>query len=316
MSELKQGNPIVNFNVTNQKEVNAASGLLPRVKGSTNREVNNQMGNKIRELRKEHKLTQTGLSKQLGVTSTYITLIEQGKRNGADEFLFKVEKFFKLKPKTLLKLRDVENSESIQEQEQESEQKPITDHPPDTIQLLVDTLLSCGEDYVDQKVPLWLKELQDDLFNRLTPYNLEQVKKYVIDVKTSWIDAIKANEVFKEDSDNIQGYIIEDEKKHFFSLQLDSCALTLSLLHEDSQNGQYFENLLGTCSIRYSNPQQLPFLNKDEKTTNYLWFSPHVSISDIYSYLKKFDIDINHMEINEARLNWYFHELNIEIGEA
>lgn len=310
MSELKQVNPIVNFKVTNQKEVNAASGLLPRVKGSTNREVNNQMGNKIRELRKEHKLTQTGLSKQLGVTSTYITLIEQGKRNGADEFLFKVEKFFKLKPKTLLKLRDVENSESIQEQE--SEQKPITDTPPDTIQLLVDALLSCGEEYVNQKVPHWLQELQNDLFNRLTPYDLEQVKSYVIDVKRRWIEESQTSDVTQNDSTITQGYILKDEEKHFFSIQLDSHALTLSLLHTDCQQVQHFESLLGTFSIRYSKPQQLPFLNKFEKITNYLWFSPHVSTLEMYSYLKNLKINVNNIEINETRLNWYTNEINSE----
>lgn len=312
MSEIKQVNPIINFKVTNQKEVNAASGLLSSVKGSTNREVNNQMSNKIRELRKEHKLTQTGLSKQLGVTSTYITLIEQGKRNGADEFLLKVEKFFKLKPKTLLKLRNVENSKSIQEQE--SEQKPITDNPPDTIQLLVDALLSCGEDYVNQKVPHWLKELQDDLFNRLTPYELEEVKEHGVTVKRRWIKEVKTSILTQEDSTLTQGYILKDEEKHFFSLQLDSHSLTLSLLHDDSQHAQYFEGLLGTCISRYSKQQQLPFLNKDKKLTNYVWFSPHVSISEMYVYLNK--LDINKMEINETRLSWYFDALNSGNGEA
>ena len=81
--------------------------------------------------------------------------------------MLKFEELFKLKPKTLLKLRDSENTnlqlvEVETEVEGNVELKPITNHSvkkspskpsQDSIYLLVNALLSCDEDYVNQKIP-------------------------------------------------------------------------------------------------------------------------------------------------------------------
>lgn len=306
MSEIKKVDPITNFKVSKPKVTNEKKGLLPVGEKSAKHEKNYvHMGNKIKELRKEQNLTQTNLSLKLGVTPTYIALIEQGRRGGADEFLLKLEVFLKLKPKTLLNLRDIQNAEKYQEVEDNSK----TNHSPDYIQLLVNALLSCGEDYVKQKVPNWLKELQDDLFNRLTPYELDEVKKHIIAVTRNWVKETKSTETFDDNSTLIQGYITQDEHKHFFSLQLNSFALTLTLLDKDRQKAQYFEDWLGTCSISYSMQKQLPYFEKEEEISYYLWFNPQVSITDMYRYLKGLPININKMNIKEPRLNWYIHEL-------
>lgn len=237
--------------------------------------------------------------------------------------MLKIEKFFKLKPKTLLNLRDSTTKENLQKVEVETEVEakveliPTINHIPehssnssnDPIQLLVNALLSCGEDYVKQKVPNWLKELQDDLFNRLTPYELDEVKKHVIAVTRNWVKETKSTETFNDNSHIIKGYITQDDHKHFFSLQLNSYTLTLNLLDKDRQKAQYFEDWLGTCSISYSTLQQLPYFEKEEEVSYYLWFNPQVSITDMYRYLKDLPIDINKMKIKEPRLNWYIHEL-------
>lgn len=306
MSEIKNVDSILKIKVSKPKVRNVKKGLLPVEERSAKQEKTYvQMGNKIKELRKEHNLTQTNLSRKLGVTPTYIALIEQGRRGGADEFLLKVEEIFKLKPKTLLNLRDIQKSDN----DQEVEHKSKTNQSPDYIQLLVNALLSCDEDYVKQKVPNWLKELQNDLFNRLTPYELDVVKKHVITVTRNWVKETKSSETFEDDSHIIQGYITQDEHKHFFSLQLNSFALTLNLLDKDQQKVQYFEDWLGTYSISYSTLQQLPYFEKGEEVSNYLWFNPQVSITDMYRYLNDLPININKMKINEPRLNWYINEL-------
>lgn len=309
MSEIKKVSPIMKFKFSNQKNSNESAGLLLGGESSSKPEkVYIEMGNKIKQLRTKHNLTQTDLADQLGVSPAYIGLIEQGKRGGADEFLFKMEEFFKLENKTLLKLRDIQITDGFQD----LERKAIANQYPDFIEVLVDALLSCGEDYAKQKVPNWLKELQDDYYNRLTPYELKEVKKQVIAVKRSWVEGQKGSESSEEDSHLVQGYIMQDEQKHFFSLQLNGYALTLNLLHKDRQQAQYFEGWLGTCSISYSTPQQLPYWEKEEKVSCYLWFNPHVSITDMYRYLKDLDINVHNMDINEHRLNWYIHELTIE----
>lgn len=321
MSQVKKGNKIQEFKVTKPTVSSSKEGLLPvREKSAKHEKIYVQMGNKIKELRKEQNLTQTNLSLKLGVSSTYIALIEQGRRGGADEFLLKIEELFKLKPKTLLKLRDSENTVNLQQVEVETEVeanvelKPITNHSveqspskpsEDSINLLVNALLSCDEDYVNQKIPKWLKEIQNDLFNQLTPYNLEELKKFVTDVIRNWVNETADSNTFEDGTCQIQGCITQDEQKYFFSLQLNEFTLTLNLLHKERQKVQYFEEWLGTCSINYSMQQTLPYAKTEEEILHYLWFNPQVSIADMFKYLKGLPINLDKVQIKEPRLNWY-----------
>ncbi|ATP38999.1 hypothetical protein CSE16_02605 [Solibacillus sp. R5-41] len=198
MNEMKKVEPILNFKTSKPKDKKKENALMSAGKKSTQEEkLYGPMGNKIKELRTEQELTRSDLSLKLGVSSTYIALIEQGRRGGADELLLKIEELFKLKPKTLLKLRDSGNKGNLQKVEVETkveekvELKPVTNHSPeqssnsshDPIQFLVNSLLSCDEDYVNKKIPQWLKEIQDDLIGQLTPYKFEELKQHVIAVK-------------------------------------------------------------------------------------------------------------------------------------
>ncbi len=323
---MKKVEPILNFKTSKPKDKKNENALLAAENKITQGKKSYvPMGIKIKELRTEHEITRSNLSLKLGVSSTYIALIEQGRRGGSDELLLKIEELFKLKPKTLLKLRDSgnkENTEHMEKVEVETEVKakvelqPVTNHSPeqssnsshDPIQLLVNTLLSCDEDYVNQKVPQWLKEIQVVLFDQLTPYKLGDIKQHVIAVTRNWVNEAENGNTFEDGSYQIQGCITQDEQKHFFSLQLNEFALTLNVLHKDRQKVQYFEEWLGTSSINYSMQQTLPYAKTEEKISHYLWFNPQVSIADMYRYLKNLPINIEKMQIKEPRLNWYIQE--------
>lgn len=325
MNEIKKIDPIPNIKVSKRKASNGKKGLIPVGAPSSKYEkLYVQMGNKIKELRKEQKLTQSDLSLKLGVSSTYITLIEQGRRGGADDFLLRIEELFKVKPKTLIKLRDSSNKENLQQVELDTdveakvevELKPITNQSvkqssipsQDSIKLLANALLSCDEDYVNQKISQWLKEIQNDLFNRLTPYSLEELKKFVTAVTRNWVNEAQDSNTFEDGTCQILGCITQDEQKYFFSLQLNEFALTLNLLNRDRQNVQNFEEWLGTCSINYSMQQTLPYAKAEEEISHYLWFNPQVSIADMFRYLKNLPVPIDRMQIEDPRLNWYIQE--------
>ncbi|AMO84324.1 putative transcriptional regulator [Solibacillus isronensis B3W22] len=323
MSRVKKGNKIQEFKVTKPTVSSSKKGLKPVGEKSTKQEkLYIQMGNKIKELRKEQKLTQSELSLKLGISSTYIALIEQGHKGGADNLLLRIEELFKLKPNTLLKLRDSGNKENFQQVVVETgvgakiEPKPITNYSTEhsskpsqeSITLLMNALLSCDEDYVNQKVPVWLKELQNDLFNRLTPYELDEVKKHVVAVTRNWINEAENSNTFEDSTCQIQGCIMQDEQKCFFSLQLNEFTLTLNLHHKDQQKVQYFEEWLGTCSINYSIQETLPYAKTEEEISHYLWFNPQVSIADMFKYLKNLPINLDKVQITEPRLNWYIQE--------
>lgn len=323
MSQIKKGNTILDFKVSKPTVAGSKEGLKPVGEKSTKQEkLYIQMGNKIKELRKEQKLTQSELSLKLGISSTYIALIEQGHKGGADNLLLRIEELFKLKPNTLLKLRDSGNKESMQQVELDTdagakvELKPITDHSTeqsskpsnDPIQLLVNALLSCDENYVNKKIPLWLKEIQTELFNQLTPYKLEDIKKHVFAVTRNWVNEAEGSNTFEDGTCQIQGCITQDEQKYFFSLQLNEYTLSLKLHHKDQQKVQYFEEWLGTCSINYSMQQTLPYAKTEDEISHYLWFNPQVSTADMFRYLKNLPVHIDRMQIEDPRLNWYVQE--------
>lgn len=309
MKEIQKVSPIKSFSFSKQKS-KKSTDFLPGGEGTTKSEKPYiQMGNKIKELRMKHNLTQSDLANQLQKSSTYIGLIEQGKRGGSDEFLVKVEEFFNLEHKVLIKLRDQQSSDVFQGLEHK--QSIIFQHP-DYIQGLLETLLSFDEDYARKKVVDFMKELQEDYFNRLTPYELKEIKKEVIVIKRSWVQGTSKDEDSEDVNRAIKGCIIHDHHKHFFSLELTPSALQLNLLHNDRQQAQYFESWLGTCSVSYTNSLQLPYLEGEEKVTCYLWFNPQTSITDMYGYLNSQSININTMEINEPRLNWLIQEMTVE----
>lgn len=324
MSQIKKGNTILDFKVSKPTVVGSKEGLKTVGEKSTKPEkLYVQMGNKIKELRKEQGLTQRDLSLKLGLSLTYIALIEQGHRGGADNLLLRIEELFKLKPNTLIKLRNSGNQENLQQVEDDIENevkidlKPLTNHSTqqsskpsqESIKLLMNALLSCDEDYVNQKIPQWLKEIQHDLFNQLTSYNLEELKKLITAVTRNWINEPEDRNTFEDGTCHIQGCLTQDGQKYFFSLQLNEFALTLNLLHKDPQKVQYFEEWLGMCSVNYSMQQTLPYAKTEEEISHYLWFNPQVSIADMFRYLKNLPINIDKVQIKEPRLKWYIQEV-------
>ncbi|WP_339175172.1 helix-turn-helix transcriptional regulator [Solibacillus sp. FSL R5-0691] len=320
MNQIKKGNTIVDFKVSKPIVADSKEGLLTDGEKSTKHEkLYVQLGSKIKELRTEQGLTRKELSLKLGVSLTYIALIEQGHKGGADNLLHRIEELFKLKSNTLIKLRDSGTKENLQPVEVETdaeaitEPQPITNHSTElsskpseeSITLLMNALLSCDKDYVDKKIPLWLKEIQTDLFNQLSPYTLEDLKKLITAVTRNWINETEVKNSFEDGTCHIQGCITHDEQKYFFSLQLNEFALTLNLLQKDQHQAQYFEEWLGVCSISYSMQQILPYTKTKEVISHYLWFNPQVSIIDMFGYLKDLPINLDRMHITEPRLNWY-----------
>ena len=272
--------------------------------------INVQLGNKIKTLRNEREMSQKALSKELGVSGPYIAQIELGQKGGSYEFIMKVEKFFQLQTNTLLNLRANKSVDPIEEPEVKAAPVDLPVSLPNPIQHFVNTLLSYEEEYVLKKIPNWLKELEEGLFNQLKAYELAEIKDQVMGITRTWIEESKNTGAFEEDSPTIQGYIDEDAHKHFFSLQLNHHVLTLNCVNEDKQIVQHFEKWLGTCSISYSLSQQLPYFGEEKEVSYFLWFNPLVSITEMYSYLKKLPNNMNNMEMNEPRLNWYINELN------
>ena len=59
------------------------------------------LGNRIRQLRKNLKLTQSGLADKAGLSTNFIALLEKGKRSASVDTLFRISKVLKVELKEL-----------------------------------------------------------------------------------------------------------------------------------------------------------------------------------------------------------------------
>ena len=59
------------------------------------------LGNRIRQLRKNLKLTQAGLADRAGLSTNFIALLEKGKRSASVDTLFRISKVLKVDLKEL-----------------------------------------------------------------------------------------------------------------------------------------------------------------------------------------------------------------------
>jgi len=59
------------------------------------------LGNRIRQLRKNLKLTQSGLADKAGLSTNFIALLEKGKRSASVDTLFRISRVLKVELKEL-----------------------------------------------------------------------------------------------------------------------------------------------------------------------------------------------------------------------
>jgi transcriptional regulator with XRE-family HTH domain len=59
------------------------------------------LGNRIRQLRKNLKLTQSGLAEKSGLSTNFIALLEKGKRSASVDTLYRISKVLKIELKEL-----------------------------------------------------------------------------------------------------------------------------------------------------------------------------------------------------------------------
>ncbi|OIK08808.1 helix-turn-helix transcriptional regulator [Bacillus sp. MUM 13] len=267
------------------------------------------LGNKIKELRTKNNLKHKEVASFVGISDGYSRMIENGTKMPIKEKLEKFEEFYKLEPDTLTQLRDLQQKEPFQEIETA---KSIYDFP-DYIQSIVTALSSIDdEEFCRQKAMDFLKELHEDYFTRLTPYEWKEVKKQVLLVKRAWNTGIDKTNI---ENANFQGYVIQDEHKIFFFVEVDEHALSLNLLYNERHNAKLFESWLGVSSVQFITSMQLPFLKEEQKITRWLWFHPTVSIVNMYKYLQENGVNIQNVDINEPRLSWYIKEMTFDQGD-
>lgn len=276
-----------------------------------------ELGNKIKELRVEKEMTREELAKEINCNPTYIGSLERGERGGSEEFLLALENFFRLEPKTLTSLRGGKSySRENAQKPSVIETVPMNEKPaiipttsdilvPDFAMSLLNRLTSCDEEYAIQMVNKFCKELDDDLFNRLSKYSLDDFKKLLFEIKSGWIKHKNLNEFSAKDI--IQGCLTLDDQKLYFSLEHNEFVLQLKIERRNQQELHLFDQWLGPRSVSYFSNDQL-VKNNSLDLDCILWFNTWISMDHMYKYLSNYEVSLHSMEIHDPRLQWFINE--------
>ena len=253
------------------------------------------LGNRLKRLRHKHHLTIAGLADLLGISHSYVGFIENGTRIASEKVLKKYAEFFEVSYAELAELQlQLEN--------------PIQIETPllltDEIIELNSLLMKLNADFRASIIEDFKEQIQQTLYNLLTPYDIADIKKHITKVKNNWFSA---NEESKTALKNYNGYINLSSEPLYFQLVVKQSVLHIQLLYSDRKQRTLFENWLGDCSISYQTEEMLQHIHEPQKMFNILWFSPNMSYRQQHQYLITKELLSLELNYCDTKLNWFVH---------
>lgn len=253
------------------------------------------LGNRLKRLRHKHHLTIAGLADLLGISHSYVGFIENGTRNASEKVLKKYADFFEVSYAELAELQlQIENPSQIVE-------------PPlltDEMMELNSLLMKLNEDFRSSIIEDFKEQIQQTLYNLLTPYDIADIKKYITKLKKDWF--AESEEPLTEVK-NYMGYINLSSEPLYFQLNVEQSVLHIQLLYSDRKQRSLFESWLDNCSISYLTEEMLQHIQEQQKILNILWFSPNISYRQQHQYLVTKELLSLGLNYADTKLSWYVH---------
>ncbi|WP_409367936.1 helix-turn-helix domain-containing protein [Lysinibacillus sp. 38-6] len=253
------------------------------------------LGNRLKKLRHKHRLTIAGLADLLGISHSYVGFIEKGSRNASEKVLKKYAEFFEVPYAELAELQlQIENPSQIVE-------------PPlltDEMMELNSLLMKLNEDFRSSIIEDFKEQIQQTLYNLLTPYDIADIKKYISKIKNDWFSE---SEEPQTDIKNYMGYINLAHEQLYFQLVIEHNVLHLQLLYSDRKQRTIFESWLGDCSIFYQTEENLQHISEPQKILNILWLSPNMSYRQQHQYLITKELLSFELNYCDTKLKWFVH---------
>lgn len=264
---------------------------------STKNDLTVVLGNRLKELRNKHNLTITGLAEILGISHSYVGFLEKGTRKGSEEVLKKYADFFQVSLDDLMELQSqIFDSSQIH---------ILTDKSPtEEIVELNSLLLKLNEEIRISLIEKFKEQVQQTLYNLLTPYDVSDLKRNITKLKNSWFTE---NDSSIEEIEHQRGYISLPSGQVYFDLEVDKAVLHVQLLYEDRKQLSLFENWLGECSVTYATDENIQHVNEPQKVLQVLWFSPNMSYRDQYLLLSEKNLLSHELNYSDVKLDWYVH---------
>ncbi|UED80860.1 helix-turn-helix domain-containing protein [Lysinibacillus sp. CD3-6] len=253
------------------------------------------LGNHLKRLRQKHHLTIAGLADLLGISHSYVGFIENGSRNASEKILKKYADFFQVSYAELAELQ-------LQLEYPTQIENPLT--LTDEMMELNSLLMKLNEDFRSSIIEDFKEQIQQTLYNLLTPYNIADIKKYITKIKNAWFSECEEPLI---EIKNYKGYIALSSEQLYFELYVEHSVLHVQLLYCDRKQRTLFENWLGDCSISYQTEENLQHISEPQKILNILWLSPNMSYRQQYQYLVTKELLSLELNYCDAKLNWFVH---------
>ncbi|MEK5329978.1 helix-turn-helix domain-containing protein [Lysinibacillus sp. FSL W8-0992] len=253
------------------------------------------LGNRLKRLRHKHHLTIAGLADLLGISHSYVGFIEKGSRNASEKVLKKYADFFEVSYEELVELQlQIENPT------QRENPLPLTDE----ILELNSLLMKLNEEFRSSIIEDFKEQIQQTLYNLLTPYDISDIKKHITKIKNDWFSESDEPQI---EMKNYTGYIALSSEQLYFQLYVEHSVLHIQLLYSDRKQRTLFECWLGDCSFSYQTEENLQHISEPQKILNILWLSPNMSYRQQHEYLVTKELLSLELNYCDAKLNWFVH---------
>ncbi|MCM3162722.1 helix-turn-helix transcriptional regulator [Metabacillus litoralis] len=250
------------------------------------------LANKLKSLRVESNISTPVLAAQFGVSPTHIHYLENDKRGISNELLTKYANFFHVPFEDLKELQN--NSQSI------IKNIPI-DSSADTAKVddFISLILSVEEPLRDKFITDCTQKLHEMFFTLLTPYGLNDLKKYLTNLRDSWYSIGDADFTEHELSGNLK----LPEHEMYFKLSIKENVCFLELLHEDHRKIEYFTKWLTQPDSTIIHNKKIPHLEENQKVKTFYWFSPKFTENDHFLFIKEQHDDLTQIYCQSYKLD-------------
>lgn len=264
---------------------------------SSNNEQFITLGNRLKELRNKHNLKITGLAEALGISHSYVGFLEKGTRKAKEHILKKYADFFRVSLDELIELQS-------QTMDPSQLQQSIFE-PAETIGELNALLMKLNKEIQDSLVEQFKEQVQQTLYNLLTPYDISDIKRNITQLKNAWYSESVSEEM--DEPINHRGYISLPSGQLYFQLEWNNSVFHIQLLYEDRKQLSLFENWLGECSVSYATDETIQHIDEPQKVLNILWLGPNMAYQEQYQYLADRDLLSLELTYSDTKLKWHVH---------
>nr|WP_231620660.1 helix-turn-helix transcriptional regulator [Fictibacillus sp. 7GRE50] len=266
---------------------------------------NNILGSHLKYLRDQKGWDRKALAEKLGVSASYIGLIETNKRLPSTEKLDRYANVFDVSLKELeLLLEKQKAADGSNIQDEACEQRDLNVEDISLLEHFLNQLNNVQKTHQTDIIEKCQKILYDHFRANLQSYTLPEV---IALVKTEFTSCGSTNDPFNEQI--LEGiFTLSSEHEVYFRLSNYKQTITLELPYEYKDYLPLFEDSIGPHDFILSVEENTPYLFKQRDCIQFTWFSPVTSLQQQFDILYNSNVNYRDIVSNSLKLEWYIQQ--------